>query len=316
MSSSDNSRFNPKFDTQPDPPLDPQFDPQRLTATEPVSPAPGDFPPLGSGLPDLASGEPPVLPIGPPPVRDPVWSGWDVLLLTLLAIVILLVAEFATVTTAWVFVGSHKTFRDLAQDHLLGLLGETVAYIGIAIAMIMLIEGKYRIGFWRAIRWNWPSSSMQVVGLALLGMFTISFDLLGKYLPMPKSSPFDQFFNNPRDAYLIAVFAITAGPLMEELFFRGFLYPVLARRTGVPLAILFTALPFGLLHYIQYQSWAAVLIITLVGIVLATVRAATGSVAASFVVHVGYNGTLMLLAAMATDGFRHMEKIAVAAFSL
>jgi membrane protease YdiL (CAAX protease family) len=128
---------------------------------------------------------------------------------------------------------------------------------------------------------------------------------------MPKTTPFDQFFARPSDAYLMVAFAVTFGPLMEELFFRGFLYPVLARRTGAVVAVCLTALPFGLIHYVQYKSWAAVLVITLVGVVLTAVRALTKSVAASFLVHVGYNGTLMGLAALATDGFRHMEKAAV-----
>jgi membrane protease YdiL (CAAX protease family) len=96
---------------------------------------------------------------------------------------------------------------------------------------------------------------------------------------------------------------------MEELFFRGFFYPVAARRLGVAWGIVLTALPFGLLHLAQYgYSWGAVLIIFLVGVVLTTVRAMTKSVASSFLAHVGYNGTLMVLAAIATDGFRHMEK--------
>ena len=56
------------------------------------------------------------------------------------------------------------------------------------------------------------------------------------------------------------------------------------------------------------------LIIFLVGIVLTTVRAVTKSVASSFLAHVGYNGTLMVLAAWATDGFRHMEKAAFLMF--
>jgi len=38
------------------------------------------------------------------------------------------------------------------------------------------------------------------------------------------------------------------------------------------------------------------------------VRAITKSVAASFLVHVGYNGTQMLIAVVDTHGFRHMEK--------
>ena len=141
-----------------------------------------------------------------------------------------------------------------------------------------------------------------------VGMLTVLIDVLGRFLPMPKTSPFDEFFSRPRDAYLIAIFAVTVGPLMEELFFRGFFYPVLARRISVTWAVLLTAVPFGLLHYFQYRSWGAVLLVTLVGVVLGTVRALTKSVAASFLVHVGYNGTLMSLAAVQTDGFRHMER--------
>ncbi len=251
-----------------------------------------------------------------PPPRDPVWSGWDVLLIALLTLVTLFVVETLTAVVAHALVYRHTSFVDVLQKPVLALVGEFLAYIAVAVYMVMLVEGKYHERFWRAIRWNWPSSNRELLGLAMLGMFTVLLDLLSRYLPMPKSTPFDQFFSRPRDAYLIAAFAVTIGPLMEELFFRGFLYPALARRTGVPLAILFTALPFGLMHYVQYRSWAAVLVITLVGVVLTVVRAATKSVAASFVVHAGYNATLMLLAAVATDGFRHMDKAVIGPFSL
>lgn len=73
-----------------------------------------------------------------------------------------------------------------------------------------------------------------------------------------------------------------------------------------------TAILFGSIHSPQYgYSWAAVLIVGMVGVVLTTVRALTKSVASSFLAHVGYNATLMTLAALATDGFRHMEKAGV-----
>ncbi len=245
-------------------------------------------------------------PVTEPP-RDPVWSGWDVLLIAGLTLVILILAEFLTAGIAWAFFYRHSHFRDIMQMPLLDLIGQICGYIPVALVMVMLIEGRYHTPFWKAIRWNWRLSAAP--SLLLLGVLTVGLDLLSKYLPMPKSTPFEQFFSHPREAYLTAVFAVTLGPLMEELFFRGLLYPVLARRTGAFIAVILTALPFGLMHYLQYQSWAAVLVIALVGVVLTTVRAVTKSVAASFMVHVGYNGTLMALAAVATDGFRHMEKM-------
>jgi membrane protease YdiL (CAAX protease family) len=172
---------------------------------------------------------------------------------------------------------------------------------------VTLVKGKYHVSFWPAIRWNWPRSQWKLLGLGVLVLLAV--DILGRFLPMPKNTPFEEFFARPRDAYLISVFAITFGPLMEELFFRGFLYPVLARRMGVAWGIVFTALPFGLMHMFQYgYAWGVVLLIFLMGVVCTAVRASTGSVAASFLVHVGYNATDMLLLALATGGFHHMEK--------
>ncbi len=234
------------------------------------------------------------------------FSGWDVLLIAFLSLLTLLVVELLTVVGARVFIYRHTSFAELAQKPVLAIVGEFFSYIAIALYMIMLIEGKYRQPFGKAIQWNWRGKAM--LGLFGLGVMTVSLDLISRFLPMPKSTPFDQFFQRPVDAYIIAVFAVTVGPLMEELFFRGFLYPVLARRLGVAAGIFLTALPFGLMHYVQYRSWGAVLVITLVGVVLTGVRAATKSVSASFMVHVGYNATLMVLAAIATDGFRHMDK--------
>jgi uncharacterized protein len=233
-----------------------------------------------------------------------------VLLIAFLTLLTLFLVELLTVLVARALVYPHVSFGDVAQKPVLALLGEFLSYIAVAIYMVLLVEGKYHVRFGQAIRWNWRWSATPM--LLGLGVLTVSVDLVGRFLPMPKTTPFDQFFAHPRDAYMIVAFAVTFGPLMEELFFRGFLYPVLARRAGVPLAVLLTALPFGLMHYLQYKSWAAVLVITLVGVVLTVVRAVTKSVSASFLVHIGYNATLMTLAAVATDGFRHMDKAAVA----
>lgn len=288
MSSSD----NPQFETQPPVSAQPELPAPVLSDIDP-----GLLPPL-SGAPFSGT---------PQKGENPVWSGWDVFLIALLTLGAMFIVELLTVVGARALVYPHLSFGDVAQKPGLVILGEFLAYLAVAAYMIMLVQGKYHQPFWQAVRWNWPRN---VVLMLLLGMFTVSLDLLSRYLPMPKTTPFDQFFARPSDAYLMVAFAITFGPLMEELFFRGFLYPVLARWTGATGAVLLTALPFGLIHYLQYKSWAAVLVIALVGVVLTTVRAVTKSVAASFLVHVGYNGTLMTLAALATDGFRHMEKAA------
>ena len=226
------------------------------------------------------------------------------------------VVPILVVSAARIFVYPHENWLDVAKKPVLALLSQFLAYVVVALYMILLIVGKYQTRFWQAIRWNWPGfAGLSMIGI---GVLMLGFDYLGmRFLPMPKSTPFDQFFSTPLDAYLVAALAVTFGPLMEEIFFRGFLYPVLARRTGAVWGILVTGLLFGLIHSPQYgYSWAAVLVVSLVGVALTTIRAITKSVASSFLAHVGYNGTIMALAAAATDGFHHMDKAGVILFRL
>lgn len=281
-------------------PLDPSLLNSELPAPTPLA---------ADSLPPLV-----MAPISRPPKagENPVWSGWDVLVIAVLTIGVAVITQLLIFLAAQQFSYPHRSWIEVAQKPALALLSEFLAYIPVALYMFLLLEGKYHTRFWSAIRWNWPGFGG--FGFVGVGVLMLGFDALGRFLPMPKSTPFDQFFDRPLDAYLTVAFAITLGPLMEEFFFRGFLYPVLARRMGAAWGIFLTALPFGLMHYLQYRSWSAVLIIVLVGVVLTTVRAITKSVASSFLAHVGYNATLMVLAAWATDGFRHMDKAGVLLF--
>ena len=254
-----------------------------------------------SGLPGLTV----------PPVENPVWNGWDVLLIAVLAFVVMAVLQFAVVKFAQLLWFPHNTFYDAAQKvakkPTLVIASQILFYIPVAVLMIALVEGKYRVSFWRSIRWSWPSSTWVFLGIgsAMLLVLTVFESLL----PMPKDTPFEHLFDRPIDAYLMALIAVTFAPVMEELFFRGFLYPVLARRLGVAGGIFLSALPFALLHLPQYgYAWAAGLTILIVGLVCGIVRASTKSVGACFLVHAAYNGTQMLIAVVMTRGFTHMPK--------
>jgi uncharacterized protein len=245
--------------------------------------------------------------MAPAPRPDPVWTGWDVLLiaaLTLLAIPILGVFVALGARIVW----PRANLETMAPE--IVITAQFLAYVVVFFLIVMMIEGKYHVRFWQAVHWNWPRWGWAMFGLGVV--LLLSINLIAHFLPMPKSTPFDQFFANPRDAYLMSIFAVTFGPFMEELFFRGLLYPVLERRLGVFWGVLLTAAPFAMMHMFQYgYAWGVVLLIFLMGIVVTIVRAQTGSVAASFLVHVGYNAMEMFALLLATDGFRHMEKAAL-----
>ena len=141
----------------------------------------------------------------------------------------------------------HESIVDVIQRPTVALIAQFLIYIPVAALMVVLVKVKDQGPFWRAIRWNWPSHRWPVlVGIGFLTM--ISLQGLERVLPLPKNSPFDQFFNRPLDAYAFAFLAIAFAPFMEELFFRGFLYPVLARRWGVGASILVTSAAFASIH--------------------------------------------------------------------
>lgn len=275
-----------------------------------------------SGSQPAVSVEPPSIPVAPDPeaslapvsttpplVENPVWSGWDVLLIALLTFVAMVVLQIATpVVGRWLWY-PHQTWLEVAQKPILLLISQFIIYAAVAACMIMLVEGKYHLPFWQTIGWKWPGAGWMWIFLALGGLTLIVLGMLQSVLPMPKDTPFEHLFDRPRDAYLLAIIAVSFAPMLEELFFRGFMYPVLARRMGPAWAIALTALPFGLIHLPQYGwAWGAALIIVLVGVVCGVVRAATRSVGASFLVHAGYNGAQMMIAIVYTHGFQHMEK--------
>ena len=246
-------------------------------------------------------------PSPPPPAENPLWNGWDVLLIIGLTLATIFVSQFAILFGAHYLFYPHSSLMELAQRPLLLLISQYVIDLAVVIYLLLLIEGKYHAPFRSAIRWSWPRNAW---GLLLTGAFMLLvLSMLENLLPMPKDTPFDKLFSRPRDAYLIAIIAVSLGPLVEELFFRGFLYPVLARRWGMAWAIFLTALPFAVMHMPQYGwAWGALAVIFIVGVVCGTVRAVTKSVGASFLVHVGYNGVQMIIAVFVTRGFTHMPK--------
>jgi len=95
---------------------------------------------------------------------------------------------------------------------------------------------------------------------------------------------------------ILALFAVVGAPMMEELCFRGLLYPAARRLAGPKLAILVTGTLFGLMHF---DSPAAVLPLALLGCALALILETTGALLPCIVAHGVFNAltvTELLLA--------------------
>jgi membrane protease YdiL (CAAX protease family) len=227
----------------------------------------------------------------PPPIEDPVWSGWDVFWIAMVTIFSVVFFIFATAYVTHRLFYPKTTFTDVMQFPLVTIVAQVLAYLVVLVFMISIVEGRPGERFWSAIKWKWPQNPWMFILAGVI--LSLGLQLLGQLLPMPKDLPIDRFFKTSIEVWAISIFGVTIVPLMEELFFRGFLYPVLARRLGLPIAVGITSILFGCIHGAQLGwTWAPVLIVSLVGVALTLTRAKTKSVAAGVLMHMAYNGTL------------------------
>ena len=91
--------------------------------------------------------------------------------------------------------------------------------------------------------------------------------------------------------------AVVVAPFFEELFFRGFFQPLFSRTFGTIAGIVLTAVLFGSLHGLEYSwAWQYALFISLAGAVFGWLRARTGSIIPSTVMHGCFNAVSCRLA--------------------
>src|SRR4029077_2356659 len=111
------------------------------------------------------------------------------------------------------------------------------------------------------------------------------------FLDSQETLPSEELLQARVSILLFGVLGVLVAPLVEETVFRGFLYPVIARRLGIVAGIAIAGTLFGLMHAAQlWGGWGQIALLIFVGIVLTWLRARTGTVAASYFVHLGYNG--------------------------
>jgi hypothetical protein len=206
------------------------------------------------------------------------------------------------------------------QDALQDIPAAYVAAVAISQALVsvavlgflwLLVRSRGAAPFWPALGWRAFPAEMPRAALAvryMLGGAALAVAIQGaSYFAGTKSSvPMEDFFRDRPSVLMMMALGILVAPLIEETLFRGCIYPVIARSFGMPAGILVTGVLFGLAHSLQLAgAWKQVALVMVVGIVLTYVRARTGTVLASFCVHLGYNSFLFGAFFLATRGLRY-----------
>jgi membrane protease YdiL (CAAX protease family) len=232
----------------------------------------------------------------------------DVFFFFLAALLAVIVCSFIALAIARHIPALSRTRpADLADNPLVLLPAQLAAYLLVFAALWRLFARHHRIGFFRALIWRWPPRWLRFLAAgALLGL---AIQFASNWMPAPPKLPIDDMLRTTSEAWLMTVFGVLIAPFAEEVFFRGLLFPALARHTGTLVSLLVTSLLFGAIHSAQLAgAWAQIACIALVGCVLTAVRWRFHSLASSTLVHVGYNGVLFVVLFFQTRGFTNLPK--------
>jgi hypothetical protein len=238
-----------------------------------------------------------------------VWSGGDVIVLVLVAFFALV---FCGVVIGLYIAAFHPKQKpeEVAGMPVISILAQVFTSAAVFGAMYWMVVRRYRSSFWDEVRWKWPAGSLGFLCAGGGVAMALLVDFASALAPVPKSLPIYKLFGTTSSAYALAGYGILLAPVIEELFFRGFLFPVLARRKGVPLAVLLTSVAFMLIHVSQLGgAWLPLVILFFVGLSFTLARAWTGSVAVPYLMHVAYNATLFAGLFFSTGFFQHMDRL-------
>jgi uncharacterized protein len=300
--------MNPFDENPPQQEQDPNF--ERPTSQPELTPAPLT---LLDTDPRFASGQ---LLLPPQRVYPPdLQISWSWLHLVVFLVFILI--SLLTVQTIFLaaYAPHQKMTTEQLEDYMLSkpqvAIGSTVVIYALLLfflyVTLALLRGQ---PFWSTLGWRkiLPKSDGQprhplIYFFIGCGLSLLVFALTS-VIQTPENTPIEQVFKYKQTAMLFVATAVLIAPLAEETIFRGYLYPMFARWFGVMPSIVVTGVLFGLMHGPQLGGAKSLIaIMSLVGIIFTTVRARTGSVFASYLMHLGYNSLIGVSLALATHGF-------------
>lgn len=92
-----------------------------------------------------------------------------------------------------------------------------------------------------------------------------------------------------------------AGPILEEIFFRGFCYPIFKKRWGIGWALVLSSAFFALIHHNTFAFWP----IFILGMALAYLYEKRRSLVAPMVLHVTHNSLFISYFFLAKEVVMH-----------
>jgi len=236
----------------------------------------------------------------PDDLRVP-WGWREVTLFAILGLIFAAVVTrgLAEVAVRFFGVNSNDMFGTAitTSKSIVVLVSQGILDAGAILFLYFMLLTRTSQPFWQSIGWREMRPGEGQIRHSVLqflaggAVLALVITFVGGFFNSKETLPIEDLLQARVSVLLFSVLGILVAPVVEETIFRGFLYPVIARRAGIAAGIAITGILFGLMHAAQlWGGWGQIALLILVGLVFTWVRARTGTVAASYFVHLGYNG--------------------------
>jgi len=156
------------------------------------------------------------------------------------------------------------------------------------VAVALFTVRKYKVS-WAAVGLRLPERGGWWLPLAMLGgalmVIWVYFAVIAALGAEPRSNIPDEAFHSVPLTVLVGILSLALAPVMEETFFRGFLFGGLRGRWGV----FFAALSTGFLFSLAHVDPLVFIPFTVVGMIFAWGYVYSGSILASMIAHLLFN---------------------------
>jgi membrane protease YdiL (CAAX protease family) len=195
----------------------------------------------------------------------------------------------------------------LATDKTLllySILGIVPTHLLTLLLVWVVVTEWRRRPFWKTVGFEWPASVGPVIGT--VGCFLVAAALFGAGAMVTSrwggsKTDLDVLVESSMAArFATAFIAVFTAPLVEELIYRGVLYSAIEQTLGRVIGFFAVSLLFAGVHVVQYKNNISVIVvITLLSFTLTFLRAYTGKLLPSFMVHLVFNGVQSVIIVLA-----------------
>lgn len=222
------------------------------------------------------------------------WTLLDVVLLTALIVVFMTSDPFGIGMNILRFLRLHFGIftREPRLLYYLTININTVLLKCVSLIFLIILVRSRHVSFWNTVispvrvPGIWRAWMPIYVGVCLLARSINSMN------PLVPDLAFDSVFG---DAFILGNLAVifsvlVVAPFVEEVIFRGFMYPALNRYMGIAPAVVITSIFFTFAHYPQVmENPVFMAVLFTLSAIITYVRARTGSTWVAIVMHHIYN---------------------------